>query len=179
MGKLIIVSSVSGAGKTTLVDIVSETYNLYKLKTCTTRSPRHGESGDEYYFFTSEEFIDNIKNDEFFEYAEVYGNKYGLLKSEIEKSIEQNCIAVLDVQGAETARQLYPNAFTIFIEPPSVDELKYRIIKRNTSNDDVERRLTQIEFEMQEIEKFNYVVKNGSLYYMTQQINDIIKEILN
>lgn len=179
MGRLIIVSSVSGAGKTTLVDSAVSNYDLYKLKTCTTRTRRAEEIGNEYYFFSKDEFDENVKNNEFFEHAEVYGNNYGLLKREIEKSYERNCIVVLDVQGAQTARMLYDNVVTIFIEPPSVDELKYRIIKRNTGSADVECRLSEVDKELEEMNKFTYIVRNGSLDVMTEHFSQIIEDVIN
>ena len=179
MGQLIIVSSVSGAGKTTLVDNATILYNLYKLKTCTTRPVRPCERGDEYYFYSQEEFQDNIDSNEFFEYAEVYGNNYGLLTAEIEKFEEQNCIVILDVQGAETARNRYPDAVTIFIEPPSTQELKLRIMQRNTGTEDVERRLDKIDKEMLEVDKFTHIIHYDSYRAMTKQFNKVIEEIVN
>jgi guanylate kinase len=178
MGKLIIVSSVSGAGKTTLVDVAVSKFDLYKLKTCTTRDIRPEEDGSEYYFYTKDEFNDYIDTNQFFEYAEVYGNYYGLLNTEVEKFNEGNSIVVLDVKGSATARELYPDAITIFIEPPSINELTYRIIRRNTGSDDVARRMDEVESEMKEMSKFTYVVKYDTLEAMTSQFNDIIKSVL-
>lgn len=178
MGKLIIVSSVSGAGKTTLVDEVILKYDLYKLKTCTTRKVRPEENGSEYYFYTKDEFSEYIKSGQFFEYAQVYGNYYGLLNSELEKCNETNSIIVLDVQGAETARELYPEAITIFVEPPSIDELKYRILKRNTGHSDVECRLAEIDIEMKQMPKFTHIVNYSTLDEMSNQFGGIIKSIL-
>jgi guanylate kinase len=178
MGQLIIVSSVSGAGKTTLVDDAISKYDLYKLKTCTTRKVRPEENGSEYYFYNKDEFSEYIKTGQFFEHAEVYGNYYGLLNTEIEKFKESNTIVVLDVQGSATARELYPEAITIFIEPPSIDELKYRILKRNTGGEDAERRLAELDIEMKEMPKFTHIVKYGTLDEMTNQFGEIIKSLL-
>lgn len=179
MGKLIIVSSVSGAGKTTLVDIAVDKFGLYKLKTCTTRPPRTEETGDEYYFYSVEEFIDNLENDEFFEHAEVYGNYYGLLNSEIDKHKDVNSIVILDVKGTKTAKELYPDAITIFIEPPSEEELEFRILKRNTSEEDASQRLAQIESEMKEMHKYDHIVKYDTLHNMTTQFNEIVKNSIS
>lgn len=179
MGQLIIVSSVSGAGKTTLVDKASVTYNLYKLKTCTTRAVRPEETGNEYYFYGIDEFMDNVECDEFVEHAEVYGNHYGLLKTELRKADDTNCIVIMDVQGAASARALYPDAVSIFIDPPSIEELKLRILKRNTGEGDTERRLAEIDSEMEQMKFFTYVVKNGSLPYMSNQFNDIIEKTID
>ena len=179
MGQLIIVSSVSGAGKTTLVDNAVKLYNLYKLRTCTTRPIRPEETGDEYYFYERDEFLDNVNRDQFFEYAKVYGNYYGLLNTEINKFNDGDCIVVLDVQGAATARRLYPNAITIFIEPPSLEELKFRIMKRNTGHEDVERRMNEINSEMSQINDFTHVVNYSSFTHMTENFNKLIKSVLN
>lgn len=179
MGKLIIVSSVSGAGKTTLVDKASIEYGLYKLKTCTTRHVRPEENGDEYYFFAVDEFLDNIDSNGFFEHAKVYGNHYGLLNSEIKKSEERNCIAILDVQGAETARAMYTDAITVFIEPPSRSELELRILKRNTGKTDATRRMYEFDSEMEQMKYFTHTVKYDTLSTMTNEFNQIIKSILD
>ncbi len=178
MSKLIIVSSVSGGGKTTLVDSVVSLYNLHKLKTCTTRPIREEEKGNEYHFINNSEFTSKISNSEFYEYANVYGNYYGILKTEIEISKTRNSIVILDVQGTRTIKYYYPQAITIFIEPPSVSELKKRIMSRNTSEADIKSRISQIDTEINEIKNFDYTIKSDSLSNMNAQFSNILKSIL-
>jgi len=175
MSKLFIVSSVSGAGKTTLVDNALSIYDLYKLKTCTTRAIRPEETGNEYFFLSKYEYDFYLEKNAFFENAKVYGNYYGLLKSELDKSNSKNCIAILDVQGAATAKKLYPDAITIFIEPPSLDELEIRISSRNTSSDDMKLRMSKIEEELSHKSEFIYTVKYDKNENMITKFNNIIE----
>lgn len=175
MSKLFIVSSVSGAGKTTLVDNAASIYDLYKLKTCTTRAVRPEETGNEYFFLSKYEYDSYLAENAFFENAEVYGNYYGLLKSELDKSNIKHCVVILDVRGASTAKKLYPDAITIFIEPPSLEELESRISSRNTGSDDVKRRMSKIEEELSYESEFTYTVKYDKFENMITKFNNIIE----
>lgn len=178
MSKLFIVSSVSGAGKTTLVDNALSIYDLYKLKTCTTRAVRPEESGNEYYFLSKYEYDSYLSENAFFENAEVYGNYYGLLHSELDKCKIKNCIAILDVQGAETAYKLFPDAVTIFIEPPPLEVLKDRISKRDTGIDDMKCRISKIEHELSHVTTFTNIIKYDTYENMVSKFNDVIERNL-
>lgn len=175
-----IITSPSASGKTTLVNKLLETFpELYRLKTCTSRPIRPEETGDEYYFLSKESASRMIAHNEFVEYATVYGNTYGLLKSEIDSNIHKNIVVILDVQGAKKAKKLYPDSKTIFIEPPSRDELYRRLNNRNTSNEDVTTRLNEFDNEMNEMKTFDHVIKYSSLDDMSRQLNRYIEFFIN
>lgn len=173
--KLFVVSSIAASGKTTLVDYVSTQFNLYKLKTCTTRSIREEETGNEYYFVNENEFCKMVEYEQFIEYSNVYDKYYGLLKSEVENNEDKNCIVILDVQGTEKILKLYPEAVTIFILPPPYEEVKKRLLARNTDTNDVNLRLNQMEMELCESENYEYSVKYGNLDDMKAKISEIIE----
>lgn len=179
MNKLFIVSSVSGSGKTTLVDYLVNELNITKLKTCTTRAVRPEETGDEYYFMDVDTFDKNVKDGLFIEHSIVYGNKYGLLYSELDRSKVAPCIIILDVQGAEKATSFYPEAETIFIDPPDIDILMERLLKRNTGSNDCEARIAMLHQELDCRNNYKYIIKNGSLDYMKEQIYSLVTGLLN
>jgi len=173
--KLFVVSSIAASGKTTLVNYVSTQFNLYKLKTCTTRSVREEETGNEYYFVNENEFYNMIEYEQFIEYSKVYDKYYGLLRCEVENNEDKNCIVILDVQGTEKILKLYPEAVTIFILPPPYDEVKKRLLARNTNTNDVHLRLKQMEMELCEAENYEYSIKYGNLDDMKAKISEIIE----
>lgn len=174
MSKIFIVSSVSASGKTTLVNHINFNYDLYKLKTCTTRNKRKEEYGHEYYFMGMDDFIDNIDNDEFVEHSLVYGKYYGLLKKEVEKNKNKNSIVILDVQGMQKFKKLYPQAITIFINPPPREILTQRLSERQTGMVDLGTRLSQIDEELNHIDLYDHRIEYGDLDYMKAQISKII-----
>ena len=173
--KLFVVSSIAASGKTTLVDYVTKKFNLYKLKTCTTRSIREEETGNEYYFVNDDKFCDAMERFEFIEFSNVYDKYYGLLKSEVENNKDKNCIVILDVKGTKKILKLYPEAVTVFILPPPYDEVKKRLLARNTDTNDVNLRLNQMEMELFEAENYEYSVKYGNLDDMKAKISEIIE----
>lgn len=174
--KLFVISSIAASGKTTLVDHVTEKFNLYKLKTCTTRPIRKEETGDEYHFIHQGiYFAAMIEADKFIEWARVYDYFYGLTKEEVEKNKDKNCIVILDVQGTQSITKLYPEAVTIFINPPPRSEVKKRLLARNTDDNDVEVRLETMNMELLEAENYEYRVKYGNLDDMKAEISKIIK----
>jgi len=177
MGKLFVVSSPSASGKTTIVDNISKTFDLCKLKTCTSRPVRESEKGDEYYFLNRPCFEHKIKENEFIEYSKVYENYYGVLREEFSKLKENNCIIILDVQGKEIIeRELH--IISIFIKPPDKNVVLDRLHTRNTDSDDVTNRIAEFDKELSEIDKYNYAIEYGDLKNMIDQMKSIIEQEL-
>lgn len=170
MGKLIIFSAPSGAGKSTIVNyLLSQNLNLKFSISATSRSPRGTEQhGVEYYFHTPEEFRAKIENDEFLEYEEVYKDKfYGTLKSEVERIVngDGNVIFDVDVVGGCNIKKYYGDrALSVFIEPPSIQALRERLVKRGTDSPEViESRIEKAEYEMTFAKEFDVIIKNDNL----------------
>ena len=171
-GKLIIFSAPSGSGKSTIVQwLMSEhpELNLAFSISATTRAPRGTEkNGVEYLFLTPEEFKDKISHDEFLEYEEVYANRfYGTLKSQVESQTEkgENVVFDLDVKGGCNIKQYYGDrALSIFIQPPSVEELRRRLEGRATDAPEViEQRLAKASYELTFAPRFDHIVVNDDL----------------
>ena len=173
-GKLIIFSAPSGTGKSTIISWLMKEHkelNLAFSISCTSRAPRGTEqNGVEYFFLTPEEFRARIEDDEFLEYEEVYTDRfYGTLKSQVEKQLEagQNVVFDVDVKGGVNIKNYYGDeALSIFIQPPSVNELRRRLEKRATDAPDViDQRIARAEFELTFADKFDKVVINDILEY--------------
>lgn len=180
-GSLIVISGYSGVGKGTIIPhVMKKVPNVKKTISCTTRDKRVGEEdGINYYFITVEDFKNKIDNDDFVEYTQTYTNYYGTLKSEVEKHINagQNVILELDVVGAANIKKMYPDSMSIFIEPPSLEELKRRLVSRGSENQEsLQRRLDYIEYEKKQVQYYDYVVINHDVL---QCADDIIKIINN
>lgn len=179
MGTKFVISSVSASGKTTLVNLMLKHYSdMYRLKTSTSRPIRPEEKGDEYYFYDKHEMELRILEDEFIEHSVVYGNHYGLSKKEVEDNSEKDVLVILDVQGMKKFKKLYPEAVTIFIEPPPVNELVTRLKNRNTSDGDVKKRINEFRGELKHIKKYDYVVPNGSLVDMGDALVDFMDKYI-
>lgn len=139
-GKLFIVSGPSGSGKSTITKKVRDILNIPLSISATTRKPRVGEvDGVDYYFLTTNEFEKKIENDEFFEYANVHGNYYGTLISQIDKKLElgQNVILEIDVQGGIIAKSKRPDAILIFCRTEDENILENRLRARNTDSEEI------------------------------------------
>lgn len=180
-GKLIIVSAPSGAGKTTLVRHLLKSVDRLEFSvSCATRSPRPGEkNGVDYYFISPDEFRERIKNEEFAEWEEVYkGSYYGTLKSEIEKirAKGNSVIFDIDVVGGINLKKLYPEeSLSIFIMPPSVEELEKRLRNRKTESE--EKLLQRVNKAKKEIEMaihFDTIITNNLLDQSKQEINNAV-----
>lgn len=187
-GKLIIFSAPSGSGKSTLVNYLMEQHPELKLAfsiSCTSRAPRGKEkNGVEYFFLSPEEFKKKIANDEFLEYEEVYENRfYGTLKSQVEVQSQagQNVVFDVDVKGGVNIKKHYGSrALSVFIQPPSVEELRNRLVGRATDAPEViEQRLNKAEYELSFADKFDRIVINDDLEKAKVDVYNVIKQFLD
>lgn len=178
---IIVISAPSGAGKSTLVrKLLEEDKNLNLSISATTRKPRGEEKdGIDYNFLTKEEFENKIKSNDFLEYAQVFDNYYGTLKSEVEKKWNNNIDVVLDIdyQGAENIIKKidHKRLLTIFILPPSLKELKNRLITRNENTiEEIEKRLNKAKLEISHCYNYDFVVINDDLESAFNEIKSLI-----
>lgn len=187
MGKLIIISAPSGTGKSTIISrlMAHEELRLAFSISCTSRQPRGTErDGVEYFFLTPDEFRERIARGEFLEYEEVYpGRFYGTLKAQVEKQLAagQNVIFDVDVVGGCNIKRFYGDrALSVFIQPPSVEELRRRLIGRATDSMSViEDRVAKAEYELGFAPQFDVVVVNDDLERAKQEATDVIRNFLN
>lgn len=185
MGKLIIFSAPSGSGKSTIINyLLKQGLDLAFSISATSRPPRGTErDGVEYFFLTPDEFRERIARGEFLEYEEVYpGRFYGTLKSQVEKQLAegQNVIFDVDVVGGCNIKQYYGDrALSVFIQPPSVEELRRRLVGRGTDTPEViADRVAKAEYELGFAPKFDVVVVNDDLETAERQALDIIRNFL-
>ena len=187
-GKLIIFSAPSGSGKSTIVQWLMKEHpelKLYFSISCTSRAPRGTEqNGVEYFFLTPEEFRTKIQNDEFLEYEEVYQDRfYGTLKAQVERQREagQNVVFDVDVKGGINIKKYYgDDALSLFIQPPSVEELRRRLVGRATDTPEaIEQRLAKAEYEMTFAPQFDSIVINDNLEEAKEQTLELISSFLN
>ena len=186
-GKLIIFSAPSVTGKSTIINWLMQNHkelNMAFSISCTSRAPRGTEqNGVEYFFLTPEEFKKRIKADEFLEYEEVYTNRfYGTLKSQVEKQCDagQNVVFDVDVKGGCNIKKHYGSkAISIFIMPPSIEELRRRLESRATDAPGViDQRIARAEFEIGFADKFDKVVVNDNLDKAKNEVLEIINDFL-
>ncbi|WP_446787574.1 guanylate kinase [Macellibacteroides fermentans] len=185
-GKLFIFSAPSGSGKSTIINyLLTQNLNLHFSISATSRSPRGNEKdGVEYYFLTPEQFRAKINEGEFLEYEEVYTDKfYGTLKSEVERILNEgnNVVFDVDVVGGCNIKNYYGDkALSIFIQPPSIEALRDRLVGRGTDSMDViENRLTKASFEMSFASKFDKVIINDNLENAKTETLQVIKAFLD
>lgn len=181
--RLIVVAAPSGAGKSSFVEKLSkEEPRLLDIITFTTRAMRKGESeGNPYHFISAEDFQAKVKEGFFVEWAKVHTNFYGTSAQSIEAAWKQGRCAIMDIdiQGVATFKSKYPDAKTIFIVPPSIDELRRRIEKRDGKVPaDIEVRMANAEKEMQEASKFDFQIVNDNFEQSYSQFKKIIEELL-
>ena len=186
-GRLIIVSAPSGSGKSTIVQWLMKEHpelRLYFSISCTSRAPRGTEQdGVEYFFLSPEEFKEKIENDEFVEYEEVYeGRFYGTLKSQVERQLEagQNVVFDVDVKGGVNIKRFYGDeAMSLFIQPPSIEELRRRLEGRGTDTPEaIEQRLAKAEYELTFAPQFDHVVVNDDLQTAEEETLRLVKEFV-
>ena len=181
MGKLFVISAPSGTGKTSLINATLEDENAKKTKlgiSCTTREKRAEEKDHVSYFFISkEEFKDKIKNDDFLEYAEVFGNFYGTPREWVLNSLsnKENVILELDIQGALQVKEAFPDTRTIFIIPPSYDDLSSRLSKRaQDSQEEIKKRLKEAKKEVEIGKKFDQIIVNDNFSLALEDLKKFI-----
>lgn len=186
MGKLIIFSAPSGSGKSTIINyLLTQNLNLAFSCSATSRLPRGTEQqGVEYFFLSPDEFRTRIANDEFLEYEEVYKDRYyGTLKSQVETQLAagQNVVFDVDVVGGCNIKKYYGDrALSVFIQPPSVEELRKRLVGRGTDAPEViESRVSKAEYELTFAPKFDKVIVNDDLEKAKAEALRVITEFLS
>ncbi len=184
---MLIVSAPSGSGKSTIVNWLMKEHpelRLYFSISCTSRAPRGEEKdGVEYFFLTPEAFKEKIANEEFLEYEEVYENRfYGTLKAQVERQREagQNVVFDVDVKGGVNIKNHYGDeALSLFIQPPSVEELRRRLEHRGTDTPEaIEQRLAKAGYEMTFAPQFDHVIVNDDLEKAKQETLRIVSDFL-
>ena len=178
-GSLIILSGPSGAGKGTIHNELLKTEkNLTYSVSMTTRKPREGEQeGVDYYFVDEKRFKEEIKKGSFLEYALVHGNYYGTLKKNVEDSLNKgfDVILEIDIQGALAIKETNEDAIFIFIMPPSMRELRDRLVKRGTeTKEKIIERFKNAYKEINEMSKYNYVVINDDVDKAVEKVHSIM-----
>ena len=180
-GKLIIFAAPSGAGKSSFIKkIIKDSKNNLQLSvSATTRLPREGEIHGKDYFFISEKEFNELKNNQaFLEFANVHGHQYGTIKSFVDERLGEGIHVILDidVQGfTQIQRAITKDIVSIFIIPPSFDELKRRLILRGLdSNDAIDKRLENARKELEQAENFDYLVLNDDFNMAYNEITSII-----
>ena len=180
-GKLIIFAAPSGAGKSSLIKkIIKDSENNLELSvSATTRLPREGEThGEDYFFINEKEFNELKSNQAFLEFAYVHGHQYGTIKSFVDEKLKDgiNVILDIDVQGfTQIQKAIIKDIISIFIIPPSLDELKKRLVLRGLdSNDAIDKRLENARKELQQAENFDYLVLNDDFNMAYNEITSII-----
>ena len=179
-GILVVVSGFSGVGKGTLMKLLTERYGQYALSiSATTRSPRAGEEdGREYFFRTREAFEELIANDQLVEYAEYCGNYYGTPREYVESQMEQGRDVILEIEtnGAGHIRRMFPSALSIFVVPPSFEELKKRLVGRGTeSPEEIAARLEKGRAEIEMALDYDYIVVNDEVETAARRLAEIIR----
>lgn len=185
-GKLFVFSAPSGSGKTTIVRhlLKQEKFNLEFSISATSRKPRGEEKdGVDYYFIDLKEFKNHIKSDDFLEWEEVYrDNFYGTLKSEVERiwALNKHVIFDIDVVGGLRIKKKFPNeTLSVFVKPPSVDELKIRLKKRSTESEDkINMRIAKASVELATAPQFDKIIKNYELDVALKEAEELVSDFL-
>ena len=178
-GLLLVVSGPSGAGKGTICKALLNKNDQIKLSvSATTRKPRNGEvHGVNYFFIEKEEFTKMIENGEFLEYAQIYDNFYGTPKAAIRECLEkgQDVILEIEMQGARQIKEVYPEGVFIFVLPPSLEELKSRIVGRGTeTQEEIEKRFSCAFEEINQIVNYDYFIVNEDIEKSVSDVEAII-----
>ena len=185
--KLIIITAPSGAGKTSITRHLLHTFpdRLSFSVSAATRKPRANEiNGTDYYFISQEEFKQKIQKAEFAEWEMVYeGKYYGTLKSELQKSWDKHKAPLLDidVKGAIHVQQQYPSSsLSLFVEPPSIEELKNRLLSRGTETiESLQARVNKASYELSFKDHFNHSILNDELFRACREAEEIVRQFLD
>lgn len=183
-GKIIIISAPSGCGKSTIINALLKRgeIDMQFSVSATNRPPRDGEvHGVNYYFLTDDDFKKAISQGDFVEYEEVYpGRYYGTLKSEIARIVDggHNVVLDIDVKGGVNVKRMYGDeAVSVFIQPPSVEALRSRLVGRGTETEEaIEQRVARAEFEIGYAPQFDHTVVNDDLTEAIENVSKILKE---
>lgn len=177
-GILMVISGPSGAGKGTIASQLSSRKDIHLSVSATTREKRAKEvEGVNYHYLSQKSFIEKIEEGAFLEYAQVYDNYYGTLREKVVHQMEQgkDVILEIDMQGALKVKKNHPEAVCVFILPPSMEELKDRIVCRaRESMEEIEKRLSKISEEMAYIDHYDYVVVNDQVEKAVSKIEAIL-----
>lgn len=180
---LMVVSGPSGVGKGTLVKaLTKKRSDLVESVSCTTRAPRENEiHGREYYFISKDEFIKRVADGDFLEYDEHFGNFYGTPKSFVKEQLQEKSVVLeIDVIGGLNAKKAFSECVLIMIAPPSIEKLKQRLVSRNTeSADEIENRMSRLEFELSKKDEYDYVVVNDDLTVALEELEKIFENEKN
>ena len=183
-GKLFVYAGASGVGKGTIMkELLKKNESIRLSVSATTRNPREGEvHGREYFFVTKDEFEQMIKEDGFLEHAQYCDNYYGTPKSYVDEQLSKglNVFLEIELQGAQNVLKLRPDAVSIFVVPPSVEELERRLRDRGTETEEaIEKRLAQAKVELDNAKLYQYIVINDDLDTAVQDVLAIVdKETL-
>ncbi len=177
---LVVVSGPSGAGKDTVVKAMMDKNPQIEISvSATTRAKREGEvHGKDYYFLTREEFEQKVEQGLLLEYTQYVGNYYGTLKSEVDKRISNKIttVLVIEVNGSANIKKIYPECTTVFVVPPSKQELEKRLRSRGTeTSSDIEKRMATAESEMALADTYNFTVVNDDVQKCANEIYAILK----
>jgi guanylate kinase len=181
-GKLIVISAPSGSGKTTITNALLKRHPHFTFSvSATTRPKRPNEVHGKHYFFLAEhEFKKARERNELVEWEEIYGNHYGTLKSIVEKALVEGKIVIfdVDVKGGLSIKKNYPeDTVLIFIEPPSLEDLKKRLQRRNTEDEiQFKRRLERVPMELKEGKAYEYSVVNDDLEKAIDEVDEIVQK---
>jgi len=183
-GLLVVVSGPAGVGKGTVVSRAREkNRDIVFSVSVTTRCPRPGEKDGENYFFVSRDrFLDMIRENELLEWVEYCGNYYGTPRMYVEQELKKGHVVLLEieVEGAHNVKKLYPDCILVFITPPTLEELRQRLTKRGTEPAEViEKRMKRAIEEMEQLDKYDYIIKNVSVEDSAEQLLDIIEKERN
>lgn len=185
-GKVVIVTAPSGAGKTTLVHhLLNKFPHLEFSVSACNRSQRPGEvHGKDYYFITTDEFLERVRNEEFVEFEEVYPNTYyGTLKSELDRIWTKGHCALfdVDVRGGLALKVKYADqALALFVKPPSLEALYERLLKRNTETaDKIRMRMEKAAYEMEYESRFDRIIVNDTLQHAKDAAEEAVRSFLN